>query len=124
MLGVATQVAAVGTQGVGGDATLDRQVIEVALQLVVQRRPEGGHQCPFRRAKAVGLSIHGASTGRSEVTSVTVWAARIPATAMELTISPFSTIRTASSSGNHRNVRSASSSWASGRPTSVSPVAR
>ena len=40
VLGVAAQIAAIRAQGVGGDATLDRQVVEVALQLVV----EGGRR--------------------------------------------------------------------------------
>jgi hypothetical protein len=41
MLGVAAQIAPVGAQGVGRDAALDGQVVEVTLQLVVQGRAEG-----------------------------------------------------------------------------------
>ena len=77
VLGVAAQIAAIRTQGVGGDATLDGQVVEVALELVIEGRAgrtmshsrEVRHLPPGRRT-LVGLSIHGgvdhgASTGRS-----------------------------------------------------------
>jgi hypothetical protein len=101
VLGVTAQIAAIRTQGVGRDAALDREVVEVALKLVIQGGPEGGHVSARLAAKAFDLSIHGASTGRSDDGSSTSWAARIPATAMEFTISPASTIRLASSRGNH-----------------------
>jgi len=41
VLGVAAQVAPVGAQRVRGHAALDGQVVEVALQLVIEGRPEG-----------------------------------------------------------------------------------
>ena len=89
VLGVAPQIPPIGAQRVGGDATLDRQVVEVALQLVVEGRAECRHAWSFRRANAVGLSTQAASTGRNESKSPrAACAARIPLTAMALTISP------------------------------------
>ena len=82
-------------------------------------------ESPCRALNAVGLSIHGASTGRGcAIPALTAYAAKIPPTARELTISPLNTRCTASAMGYHCNVMSASSSCASGRPTSVKPVAR
>ena len=40
MLGVTPQIPPVGAQRIGGNPTLDRQVIEVALHLIVESRPE------------------------------------------------------------------------------------
>ena len=54
----------------------------------------------------------------------TASAARIPATAITLTIRPASTDSTATVSGTRTTRRSASSCSLSGRPTSVRPVAR
>ena len=67
VLGVAAQIAPVRAQGVGGDAAFDGQVVEVALQLVVRgpRPRRRRHQRSLLRGKAVGRSVHGASTGRS-----------------------------------------------------------
>ena len=125
VLEVAAQVAAIGAQRVGCDSPLDRQVIEVSLQLGLQRRRQGRHPAACRALNAVGLSIHGASTGRgSAMPSLTAYAAKIPATARELTISPLKIRCTASAIGYQLTVRSASSSCASGRSTSVRPVAR
>ena len=92
VFGVTPQIPAVGTQRVRRHPPLDRQVVEVSAELFVEGRTEGqrvgGHPCPFRCANAVGRSIQGASTGRRRSTGGIAWAARIPATEIELTISP------------------------------------
>ena len=94
VLGVAAQVSAIGAQRVGRHAALDGQVVEVALQLCLQG---SRHRAAFRAANAVGLSIHGLSTGRGCVNPLaTACADMMPATAMALTISPLSTLRAAS----------------------------
>src|SRR6202011_6070851 len=121
---VAAQVAAVGTQRVRGSASLDGQMVEIALHLAVERRggadarskSVGGHWLRCRCAKDVGRPGHGASTGRVGLPSTTAaYAASTPAAAEALTISPESTRSAASSSDTQCTVRSASSSVASGR---------
>ena len=114
MLAVAAQITPVRAQRVGRHAPLDREVVEITLELVLERpthRQRGvAHRCPIRVENAVGRSVHGASTGRSDATSGITCAARMPATEMALTISPENTICTASDSGTLRTTRSASSS--------------
>ena len=125
MLDVPPEITTIGTDGVGGHPALDGEVIEIALDLAVQRRGERRHRCPLRTASADGRSGHGASTGLVGLPStMTAWAARIPAAAVELTISPANTRSTAHRSPCQCTVRSASSWSASGRPTCRSPRAR
>ncbi|BBX15114.1 hypothetical protein MNVM_41950 [Mycobacterium novum] len=70
VLAVAAQIPPVGAQGVGGDPPLDRQMIQVALQLPAQRIDRlrrRRHDGFFLAANAVGRSTHSASTGRNVV---------------------------------------------------------
>ena len=66
VLGVAPQIPPIGAQRVRRDTTLDRQVVEIPLKLIVEGRAECRHEWSFRPANAVGRSIHSASTGRNE----------------------------------------------------------
>ena len=71
VLGVAAQVPAVGAQRVGRHAALDRQVIEVSLQLAFQRRRQRRHgtpctgclPCPERRGPVDPRRIHRSRLG-------------------------------------------------------------
>ena len=101
VLEVAAQVAAIGAQGIGRDAPLDRQMIEITLQLGLQRRRQRGHSSGLpgaRTPSACRPTVHPPAAVVRDP-SLTAYAAKIPATARELTISPLKTRPTASAIG-------------------------